>query len=572
MFSPSLLHPWFRDLSTGNPAADVKRSVRSCGLIPAYLRVSKLSRIERELLLQQTGGTSGESWDRGSMVNRAISVMTAVRTRPQDFAWWGIGLLLGIGTVVRVPQLFHSLNEAHAFRQTQTAFVAKKYAQDGINLLITPLPVFGSGSDVPMEFPLFQAVVSITSHLGLSIDFSARLIALVAFQMTALLLAMILLRWHGRAVAVLAVGLFEVIPFGLLWGAASLIDFFAVALSLGMIYCLDRWLSGSSVALLLVGSVAGMLAYLVKATTAPVWSLLLLVPVSMALVRVGWRASWKRVVIALAAGPGLGLVCAVGWTLYADSVKKSEPLTAFLTSSSLRGWNFGTTAQRLDPSTYSAILERVGGEIAGPGLVLLWVGVVAVIFLRSTTQRIAMCGWFLVIASGPLVFINLYYVHSYYLIAIYPAIIAAMAVGIVWTARLLPAVRWQRVAFAIVAVTAIFVGFLLSSGARFDVNLFRHGQPLPAASADIRQGTPSGSRIIMVGCDWSPNYLYYADREGIMFKFPDPGSVWESKNIADYPYAYSCDTKLSPDRWLPDGYSSVSTDTLGLYRVVRNNS
>jgi hypothetical protein len=73
----------------------------------------------------------------------------------------------------------------------------------------------------------------------------------------------------------------------------------------------------------------------------------------------------------------------------------------------------------------------------------------------------------------------------------------------------------------------------------------------------------------MVGCDWNPTYLYYADREGIMFKFPNPGSVWESEKITDYPYAYSCDAQLRPDAWLPDGYSTVETGTRGLYQVVR---
>ena len=236
---------------------------------------------------------------------------------------------------MRIPQLSHSLPENYRSRQTQTAYVIQKYASDGIDLLSTPLPVFGRDSNVPLEFPLFQALGALLVHTGLSPETAARLLALISFQVVGVMLSIIVFRWHGMTVAVAALALFEFLPFGLYWGTASLIDFFSVALALTMVYFLDRRFNGGSTLTLLAGSLAAVLAFLVKPTTAPSWSLLLLAAAAMVVYRIGWRGCWKRMAVGFAVGPGLGLIAATIWTAYADAVKRGKPLTEFLVSSAL---------------------------------------------------------------------------------------------------------------------------------------------------------------------------------------------------------------------------------------------
>lgn len=147
---------------------------------------------------------------------------------------WLIGLVK-IGALIRIPQLWHGLNEMPAFRQTQTAFVALEYARRGINLLHTPLPVFGSHSDVPMEFPLVQAAAAVLIRIGIGPDSAMRITGLAGFQAVAILLVMLVFRWHGRLAAAVVLALYEFSPHGLAWGAAALIDFPAVTLSTGMV-------------------------------------------------------------------------------------------------------------------------------------------------------------------------------------------------------------------------------------------------------------------------------------------------------------------------------------------------
>ena len=499
------------------------------------------------------------------------NIPAIVSKQPRGFTWLLLSALIGMGTLIRVPQLSHSLNEAYAFRQTQTAFIIQKYATDGINLLTTPLPVFGKNSNVPMEFPLFQALGALLVHTGITPDVAARLLALISFQASGWILALILLRWHGRTVAIVAIALFEFLPYGLFWGTASLIDFFSVALALAMVYFLDRWFSGGSTLTLLIGSVAAVLAFLVKPTTAPSWSLLLLVSAAMVIHQNGWRVPLKRLISGFLAGPGLGVAAATIWTAYADFIKAKNPLTEFLTSPALRDWNFGTAAQRVDPNVYFTILNRVSVHITGPLMISLSLGVAAAVVLDNPAERLSTWGWLLVAISAPLVFLNLYVIHTYYLIAIYPALVTVMAIGIVWAARLLTRLRRQRLAVAVLGTVAVFVATSGSLEARDDITGLIHGEPLPKTSVAIRELTPSGSHIIMVGCDWDPTTLYYAQREGVMFRDPTAGRFWEREHIADYPFMFSCEDGMNPRRWLPAGYTAVAYGTPGLYRVVRKN-
>ena len=49
-------------------------------------------------------------------------------------------------------------------------------------------------------------------------------------MLTAVVLAVLVHRWHGRRAAVVATAVYQLTPFALLWGGAALIDFPATAL------------------------------------------------------------------------------------------------------------------------------------------------------------------------------------------------------------------------------------------------------------------------------------------------------------------------------------------------------
>ena len=132
--------------------------------------------------------------------------------------------------------------DARVSRQTQTAYVALEYARTpALTRSHTPLPVFGPNADVPMEFPLCRSRGSGADPLGCAIrDSAVRMTpGSEGFQAAAILLAVLAVRWHGKLTAIVVIALFEFSPFALAWGASALIDFPAVALSLGVVVELD---------------------------------------------------------------------------------------------------------------------------------------------------------------------------------------------------------------------------------------------------------------------------------------------------------------------------------------------
>lgn len=472
-------------------------------------------------------------------------------------AAWPAGLIV-VGTLIRIPQLWHRLNEMYAFRQTQTAYVALEYARHGINLSHTPLPVFGPNSDVPFEFPLVQAAAALMIRLGVGADSAVRIIGLAGFQAAAILLAVLVFRWHGQLAAIVTVALFEFSPFGLAWGAAALIDFPAVALSLGMVVGLDAWFRTGSRIGLLLGAMSGWLAFLVKATTPVAWCVL--VAVSAATAYLAAR-SWSRIITGFLAGPILGVAAGFWWTLFTDAVKNRNPLTQWLVSSHLQSWYFGTLDQRLDPVAYAQILLRVGGEIAGPlglGLVL---AVFGIILTPTKVERVRGAGWLVTAAFAPLVFFNLYYIHTYYLIGVFPAIVAAVGVGIAAVAQ---RIRLNTNVFA-AAGTALV---LLGSAVPQDIGQWVISPKPDPAGDRIRAATRPDDLIVVVGCDWDPTTLYYADRRGLMFPPKSHIDVWKFESINDYHYLFSCDPNLAVTRYLPAGHLVIPTSEPGLWRIA----
>ena len=94
---------------------------------------------------------------------------TAARPTPAS-RWTGLPGLAEAAIVVAVlaalvvyvaPTLDRPLLEKHAFRQTQTAYTARIFHEQGIDLLHPKVPVLGEPLEVPFEFPLFQALAAL---------------------------------------------------------------------------------------------------------------------------------------------------------------------------------------------------------------------------------------------------------------------------------------------------------------------------------------------------------------------------------------------------------------------------
>ena len=421
-----------------------------------------------------------------------------------------MALALTVFVLAVVRTLDQPLLEAHGFRQTQTAYTARIYHQDGIDLLHPKLPVLGEPFEVPFEFPLFQAAASVVMDAGVDDDVAMRLTGLVCFLLTATLLNGLVRHVADRPSAVAALVAFLATPFALIWGRTSMIEYLATAGAVGFAWATVAWRENRRPEVAGLALVAWLVGMLVKPTTAAFWLLPAL----------GYRTtnpratSRGRTAAVLALLVLVPLAATALWTRHADAIKAASPVTDWLTSSELEDWNFGSLSQRFDRGVWGVIVGRVVVHVIGlAGVALLAVALVA---LARSAQRLFWVGVVLAGALPPLVFTNLYLVHDYYLAAVTPALAALLgfAAGFIW--RHLPPKAPIR---AIAAVTGLL---LAASTVGFDHAYWRHawdGEPDRATLALARQlarVSEPDDRIGVIGLDWSPAVLYYADRWGLM--------------------------------------------------------
>jgi hypothetical protein len=452
--------------------------------------------------------------------------------------WPALVLVALAGAVARVDQVRSGPYGDHVFRQTQTLFPILGFREHGIDLFRTYLPVFGDQQNVPFEVPLYQAIASLPADLGLSVMTSARLTTLVSFEVTALLWAALLLRWAGGRAALLFVVLFQVLPFAIEWGVVPLIDFFSVALGTACVLLFDTYVR-SAWWWALVGSVLlCWLTLLVKVTTFPSTGMLLLGAVALAAGAVERGDLVRRVLLFGVAGPGVGVGLLLAWTHWADGVKADSPTTAWLTSDNLTPWNFAFPGQRTDWTTYQNFLDRISWEIAGPHLAALALAVVAVLVARR--HRTLMLFLLLGAAAPPLIHLNLYSVHEYYLIAIYPVLVAAMAVGAAALAGMLRPVALRLAATLVIG--ALLVGANLTNiNGEGAAKMWRDPPEYQNGWAgSLILGTKPGDRIVMVRCDWDPTILWFGGRTGWMITGHETEPVPWERIAGEYPHLIVC--------------------------------
>lgn len=402
-----------------------------------------------------------------------------------------VGSLAVLGSfALRLWTIGQPLIEAHAFRQTQTAYTAVLYHRNGIDLLHTPLPVLGPPWQIPYEFPLFQAVGAVVIDLGVPTEIALRSTSLFFFVVSAVLLWAIVSLETNRRTAALASVAFLLAPLGILWSRTSMVETIAVAAVLGSLFEALRWdRGGSRVHLAAAFALAGLAAML-KITTAAIW----LAPAIFLL-----RRSRPASIALVATAALVGLV----WTNYADGIKAASPATAWLTSAGLRDWNFGTIAQRLDLATWRMVFFR---WLPGLGLV---------VFLSPFVIRRSRIGmWALAtLLLGPLVFTNLFVVHDYYWMAVGPA--AAILIGMVVERALRVSAPGRRVA-AVAALAGIFALSFYVYPRWILMIRPRAGVAVLERAAQIAAVTTPDDLVAIDGYGWSPELLFYADRYGYM--------------------------------------------------------
>lgn len=442
------------------------------------------------------------------------------------------GFLL-LAALAKLPTLGQPLTENFAWRQTQTAWTARIYHEQGIDLLYPQVPVHGPPWHFGFEFPLFQAMGAILMDLGLPTDLAMRTLGLATFLLTGWLLFGLIRRLAGPVAALAGLVAFLFSPFGLLWGRTSLIEYLATAAAVGFLWAGVRWLEKrrSSDYVLALG--AGLVALLVKITTGAFY----LLPLLFYRPRQGSpRDRWLPLGLLVA----IPAIAGRTWIAWTDALKAASPATVFQTSGELIDFNFGSPAMRLDPEVLApiaaALLVGLGGLAA---VVWLPMGVAR---LRAHPQWRFFTALFVsAIVLPPFVLTPLYSTQNYYPAAMSPAVAALIGLGVAWA--------WER-RRQVVGRIGLAGGMALWTLALVltrDLWLQAY-QPVVdrdrslEAAAFIRERTDPGDWVVVDGRFWDPTVLYYADRRGYMLdpRRDDQPTVDELMADERYRLAVSC--------------------------------
>ena len=343
-------------------------------------------------------------------------------------------ILLFIAFIVRVSipkdhPLDMPLADWHSWRQSDTSSVTRDFIRNGISFLyptyqdLSSLP---SGRDNPkglrmVEFPLYNAYATFIDKIfvGWNIEFSGRLASVFASLLSLIFLYKLVSRYIGKTGAFFSGLFFAIIPYNIYYSRAILPEPLLVALSLGFLYYLDRFLFDNvsifkHYFLLVLSLILLMLALLVK----PI-AVFMFLPASYI-----WYKKYgfsKKFFIGLFVYLFIGLLPLLWWRYWISHFPEGVPAFEWL----LNGDNI-----RFKGAFFQWLFaERISKLILGYwGVVLLVLGILVKLKNESNIfyfYLFGMLAYLSVIATGNVR-------HDYYQIYIIPVICIFLAKGVVF--------------------------------------------------------------------------------------------------------------------------------------------
>ncbi|MEI8293871.1 MAG: glycosyltransferase family 39 protein [bacterium] len=421
------------------------------------------------------------------------------------------------------------LLDLHSFRQTQTAISAYYMVGNPSVLFNYITPILGKPWAIPLEVPFYQWIVARWHEwTGMGLDQSGKFVSIV-FLLASLWPVWKLLeelsippaaRWLTAAV-------FLSVPLHLYWGRAFLIETMGLFLSLSMAACLFAGYQKKNWRWLVTGLAFGILAALCKITT---WALACGVTGLLVLFSNGIPKR-KDLLWVAAAGFAAVLPIIPGklWLSYGDQLKAENPFARDLIISTSKGqtaWNFGTLAQKTSPKVWSHIGSHITDQLLIPVPIFgHWlVPIILIVGAFANRRRAPLILIFLGgFAAGPLIFTNLYFEHNYYWVANSVWLLLASGIAFAGISECSPQSRWPGPTTIAACVVVCIAGFA-SWHQRFLPIL----QNVPSRQAlgeawikPLQDVVPPLRTVLILGNDWSPNSLYYAERKGIAFPTAD---------------------------------------------------
>ena len=434
-----------------------------------------------------------------------------------------LSLLFILAFELRLYNISRPITDPYSFRQSQTAWLIRYLSERGLDLFSGFLPVLGAPWQLPFEFPLYQNIAALLVAAVGSVEVAGRLVSIGSCFVAAGIFHGLVRHYLGGACALLSTGVFLFAPYSIFWSTAVIIDFFALALSLGFLWGIHHFAQTRRAYYLLIATACAAAAGAVKLP-----SLLFYIMPGAWMLYDRWRIVWDelnqnqkfRLTLLVLLCAVVSMLPFVVWTQYADAVKNAHHFTVFATSYRLHNWYFGSAAQILDLWGIARVISRMLENFGLRGFsVLLLLGVARGISRRDT--RGFVCSFLLQLLLTIVVFRNLHLAHHYYQISIFPAVSMFIGLGFLCVGDFFRRQKALGVGLVLVAMT-------LSRIERIENYLATIYSPAKVPDGYkrmrelgliIKAETQPNDRIGIVGQEtWDPSILYAADRYGFMVR------------------------------------------------------
>lgn len=507
-------------------------------------------------------------------------------SRTRHYFLYGSVLSFALSIFPRLPFLNHI---SSWWRSSHTLLTSLWFQKEGISLFNYQTPIYGPPWQIPLEFPLYQAISTIFSNITrLDLTLSSRLMSLAIFYVTALFLLLLCVEFiQSKSLCLIILTVYLWLPFNIRYSTEILPDFLSVALALGYLYWITKWLtSPRNILLFALAVLSGCLGAVVKITTMPI----IMVPaILMTLYGLqGWGInlrellSLKKMAVAIRDHPLaflllagiviLPLLSAVLWVKFGDGIKQANFYTAWFTSANDSDWWMGTTSQKLSYTEWLGKFENIKNYfLFGPVIYLPVVGVLCLNKLPLKSRCVfgsALTGAVLTI----FIFFNSYF-HEYYYIAVsaYLSILIGFGIYCLYVFVLQRNI-WWHVFSGIAVVFILMVGiekfsFILATVKKEIKYTNSELVPLAIRVAEI---TPENEYFISIQDDWYPDIMLFSQRKGLIIS-PREEIKYTCESVTKYPYTtiviVNRPLTTAQDIGLLGCFKSVELIEPGLYKV-----
>lgn len=418
----------------------------------------------------------------------------------------------------RLYRITNPLVDTPNFRQAQTATVARNFYRQGINLGLSELDIFGIGKEkyLLLEFPLYQALVTILYRTFFFNEIWGRIVSIVAGLVGAYYLYKIVgLTTRDKKLRLFSALFFLFVPLNLYYQRTFLIETTVIAFMLAGVYYFCLWTDTKRWLYFFITIILFTFGFLQKGVYGPFW----LLPLSVYyLKKHSWRnRSFIKFILILA----IPLFSLYLWQNHVNRINILSGQQYFTTVD--KGhmlWNFGNLADRLSWSMWHERLKYLlNGIFLKPGILFFFLGAIGIIKYGNWLF------FFSFVLTAFLYFVTLFRIqsHNYYQMIMVPPLVVFIAKGFMmfsgFITRLIT--NKQKIISSRLIRPAIYtLIFTLFVWRSFSFSRWSFAADLDWYQRLIAVGksVPKNSYGILVnyGYDWNSIYTYYPDRKMIL--------------------------------------------------------